>query len=214
MRIFVFCAALFLATPAWATDWELFARMGSRQLEDPGIALFSPTRGIFRLEVGAGHTITRHLSFELATAISGASAPVFEELGSASLTLASLQGNGVARLPLLSWLGLFGKAGMSVDLAFAHLSGGDESIQQTTFVPSVIGGGGVEVLLKNPSVGTGGGYVSFTLEGDYGHSLGVARFDGVSTHRREGRTLPAGRVDVGSLDLSGWIVQVGATIHF
>lgn len=214
---FIFLAFLLLPHVA-KTDWEFFTRLGARQIADPNYALVSETDAGFRVEMGAGYHLGPHFGVELAAALGGATSPLFDELAEASLWLTSVQGTGVVEAPILPWLRLFGRGGVSVEFASLEFSEAEASgISDLAVVPAFLGTGGFKVQLR-PAAGEGTSKQTplvISAEGGYLFAPWRAEFPALHRDRdpRE-KPSPAGRVPGGSLGLAGWLFQLGAGIHF
>lgn len=219
MRAAILALATVLLLPLGArADWQVFTRLGARQIADSGLALVSESDTLFRAELGVSLGLSSHFGVELSTTLSGTSAPLFEEFAEASLSLTGLQGSGVAQAPLLPWLFLFGRGGVGVEFAsLGFREDGVLIVSDLATVPAVQGTGGLKVRVQPAAGDTGRQQLAMELSAEGGYLLAPwkADFSELYADRDpDDEPLPAGKIPAGSLDLSGWLFQIGAALRF
>lgn len=208
----VLAVSLF-ASPASASP-SAFVKVGWRQVSDDGLALVSGTNGLERVEFGVGVPLAERLRVELAGTYSGSSAPLFDEAAEAELRLWGVQGGARLDFPLLSWLRAFGSGGLALEFPTLWVREGGSGPSQMRLVPTARATAGAEMALALGPEEQRKTHLALTLEGGYLLSA-TADFDGLRNGRdEEDHPLPSQPIPVGSLNLSGWLVQLGVALRF
>lgn len=191
---------------------EFFVRVGSVWVQDPSLDLVSDNDALPRTEFGFAISPAPSWAVELSYGLVGASATSFEVVES-NLWLHQFQLAAVHYLPLWSHFRARARAGGAFELAHLRLEpGGGPSYSDTAALLALEATLGVEWILP---LFTQGLLFGTTVDAGYGYRPILASFD--ELERTDGET--SGRirqlpVDVGELDLSGWVLRFGVSMHF
>lgn len=198
----------------------VFARVGSIWVQDPGFDLVSGVDAMPRVELGVGFAPAEFWTLELSYGLAGAASTVFEAVDS-SLQLHQFQFAAVGRLPIAKRLRVLGRAGVGFELAHLSLDDGQTNrLSDTAPLLALEGSLGIEWTLplslsEKPDSSTSS--FDLSMEMGYGYRPLAASFDDLDRAGDDDQNAArvAGvPVDVGDLDLSGWVLRFGAALRF
>lgn len=195
--------------PAEGTSVELLLRMGTIWVEDPALDLVSETDVLPRLEFGAALSPASDWSVELSYGIASAGGTTFEVI-STHLTLHQFQLAGIRYVPLARRLKARGRLGGAFELAHLRLEEAERrSYSDLTPLLALEGTVGIE---WTPPIFPGG-LAGFSLDVGYGFRPFAAGFHDLERQGEDTKGIRALPVDVGRIDLSGWVLRFGASLR-
>ncbi len=203
-----------------ASRFEGYVRFGQLWITDPAFDLVSGTDTLLRVELGAGYSPGGNLAFEAGYAFGSASAPLFE-YGEASLDLHSIQAAAIYRLPTSARTRAFARGQASVDFAVLNVSGfGASDLEDLAILPGLEGTVGWELLVPLGRSRTADGrplrHLAFGVEAGYAFRPWEAEFGVAPDVDDDTKPRPIERIDteLGSLDLSSWVLRFGGAFRF
>lgn len=211
----------------FAPDASRFAgylRFGQLWITDPRFDLVGEDDALSRIEVGGGWTpdlFGGDVTLEAGYAFGRTAAPVFD-LGEASLALHSIQASAIYRHPTSARSRAFARGLLSLDFAALEVTG-DDGAAELDDVATLLGLEGTlgwELLFplgrsrtadgrprRHLAVGAEAGYAvrpfeaEFELARDVDEEVRPARIERAAS-------------SLGGMDLSSWVLRLGATLRF
>lgn len=206
-----------------ASRFAAYLRYGQLWITDPRFDLVAGRDALARIEVGGGWTpgwLDGDLALEAGYAFGRTAAPLFD-VGDASLALHSIQGAAIYRRPTSAWTRAFARGLVSLDFADFELSGdGGGKLEDVSTLVGLEGTLGWELLLPLGTRRTDDGrplrHFALGVEAGYAFRPVEASFTPERETDDDDRPRPIDRVapELGSMDLSSWVLRLGATMRF
>src|SRR5690606_33652319 len=90
----------------------------------------------------------------------------------------------------------------------------ESGVSDLAVVPTFLGAGGLRLRLQPASDDETNEHLAFEISAEGGYLLAPFRADFSALQSEREDAVPAGSISAGSLDLSGWIVQIGLGLRF